>query len=46
MQTFESKIEFATCVMCHRYTSKGHTLILFHDGKDEVRICNLCDNEG
>jgi len=44
MKSYETPLEFAVCVICHRYTSKNHTLVLFEDGKEERRICYLCDN--
>ena len=31
MQTYETKIIFDECVVCHRHTSLGHMGILFHE---------------
>ncbi len=44
MQTYETKIIFDECVVCHRHTSLGHMGILFHEKEKPVRICSWCDN--
>ena len=43
IHSYETPLEFTECVICHRWTSKNHTLVLFEDGADEKRICYLCD---
>tara|TARA_R100000687_G_C6379289_1_gene131840 strand:+ start:455 stop:655 length:201 start_codon:yes stop_codon:yes gene_type:complete len=44
MKSYETPLEFTECVCCHRWTSKNHTLVLFEEGHEEIRICYWCDN--
>ena len=44
IQTYNTKLEFDFCVMCHRHTSLNHMTVLWEERRKKVRICSWCDN--
>ena len=44
IQTYDTKIEFDFCVVCHRHTSLGHMSVLWEEHGEKIRICSWCDN--
>ena len=43
IQTYDTKLEFDFCIVCHRHTSLGHMSVLWEEHGKKMRICYWCD---